>query len=154
MWAWIEAMWPITPVPLPFLRMWGIVSLESKNGARSMSRCIRSYFSMGKLSMESMCWSPAMLATNVIAPSLAASATAWVSSASLHRSVLMKIIWPPMSRAIFWVFLPSFSLMSRPTVIRLFAAAAMAVARPIPVPAPVTMHTLPTQKLSSLRTSI
>ena len=87
-----------------------------------------------------------MLATNVIAPSLAASATAWVSSASLHRSVLMKIIWPPMSRAIFWVFLPSFSLMSRPTVIRLFAAAAMAVARPIPVPAPVTMHTLPTLK--------
>ncbi len=41
MWAWIEAMWPITPVPLPLLRMWGIVSLEKTKDALSMSRCIR-----------------------------------------------------------------------------------------------------------------
>ena len=32
-----------------------IASWERKNGARSISRCIRSYFSMGKLSTESIC---------------------------------------------------------------------------------------------------
>ena len=63
----------------------------------------------------------------------------------------MKIICPPRSRAIFWVFLPSFSLMSSPTAMRPFAAAAIAVARPMPVPAPVTRHTFPTVKLSSFR---
>ena len=147
-------MWPITPIPSRLRFMWGMLSLESRKGARSISRCIRSYFSMGKFSIASMCCSPAMLARYLISPSLAASATALATSSSLQRSVWMKIICPPRSRAIFWVFLPSFSLMSSPTAMRPFAAAAIAVARPMPVPAPVTMHTFPTVKLSSFRTRI
>ena len=75
-------------------------------------------------------------------------------SSSLHRSAWRKIIWPPMSRAIFWVFLPSFSLMSNPTVINLFAEAAIAVALPIPVPQPVTMQTLSGLKLESCKIRI
>ena len=101
-----------------------------------------------------MCCIPAMLATYLMLPSPAASSTASSRSLSEQRSVLIKTIRPPMSRAIFCVSRPPSSLISRPTVMRLLAAAATAVALPIPPAAPVTIQTFPVLKLSSSKKRI
>ena len=120
--------------PQPFARIDGQKYLVSKKGAVSIRLMMNNHFSSGKSSIGETCWIPALLTRMSQRPKDSSTRSARARHpAALLRSALMKV--PPRVVA---ARLPASSLMSTRTTWAPFFASVPAIARPIPLAAPVT----------------